>query len=356
VSERRPRRAAIIGYVGFGNLGDELILAGIEQLLDPTPIEVTTVFGGPELRQTAAFRGARRRSPWRLLPTPGALRDLYRVDLLIVGGGGLFNDYWPLLIPRYLAWIVAARVAGAGVIWIGVGVGPMRRLAWRWLARLAARLSETVLVRDRASADLLGGMSSRVHVIPDPVLFLQPPSPTRPGRGLGLIVREPVHATEADLGRMIELLAAFAAAGEAAGLRSRLLMMAPAADRVFAERMADRLVRDVARPPIEHLGPSAAEAWRQLGGLQATVSVRLHGILLSAMAGVPCVPIAYDDKVVAAAERLGLGDVVVHPDRPPPDAAARCLAAVQQPERVRLVAGRVSDLRGQAGVVRMLLR
>jgi polysaccharide pyruvyl transferase WcaK-like protein len=356
VSERRPRRAAIIGYLGFGNLGDELILSGIERLLGPTPIQVTTLFGGPELGQTAAFPGARRRSPWRLLPTPGAIRDLRRVDLLVVGGGGLFNDHWPLLIPRYLAWIVAARLVGARVAWIGIGVGPVRHRAWRWLAWLAARLSETVLVRDRASADLLGGTSRRVEVIPDPVLFLQPPSPARPQRALGLIVREPVHGREPDIARMVELLTTFAAAGRSSGLRPRLLMMAPTADRAFAERVADRLARDGNRPPIETLGPSAAQAWRQLGMLQAAVSVRLHGVLLSAIAGVPCVPIAYDDKVVAAAERLGLGDVVIDPDRALADAVARSLAAVQEPARVRLVADRVSALRDQAHDVRNLLR
>jgi polysaccharide pyruvyl transferase WcaK-like protein len=356
VSERPPRRAAIIGFAGFGNLGDEMILAGIERLLAPTPIEVSILFGGPELAETEAFRDARRSSPWRLLPTAAALRQLRGVDLLVVGGGGLFNDYWPLLIPRYLAWVVAARTVGTRVVWLGVGVGPIRRRAWRWLTRLAARLSATVLVRDRVSADLLGGTSRRVRIIPDPVAFLEPLGPPRAQPELGLIVRAPVHGHEPDASRMVELLAAFAAAARSEGLRPRLMMMAPAEDRAFAERVAARLARDGGRPPIEALGPSAAEVWHQLGGLEASVSVRLHGVLLSALAGVACVPIAYDSKVAVAAERLGLGDVVIDPGRATGTAAAAALAAARDPARARLVGERISAMRGEADEVRAMLQ
>ena len=356
MTPRRTRRAAIVGFAGFGNLGDEMILAGIERLLAPLSIEVSTLFGGPGLAETASFRNARRHNPWRRLPTPSAIRELRRVDLMVIGGGGLFNDHWPLLIPRYLLWILAARMAGASVVWIGVGVGPIRRRASRWLARLAAGLSETVLVRDRASADLLGGRSSRVKVIPDPALFLEAPAPGRRQPVLGLIVREPVHGREPETTLLIELLARLATAGRGSGLEPRLLMMAPAIDRAFAERVADRLARDEDRPPIERLGPSAADVWHQLGGLQASVSVRLHGVLLSAMAGLPCVPVAYDDKVAIAAQRLGLGDVVIDPGRAHRDELAEYLAAVQRPERMRLVAERVSELQAQADDVRKLLR
>ena len=356
MSVRRPRRAAIVGFIGFGNLGDELILAGIERLLAPLPIQVTTLFGGPNLAETTAFRGARRWSPWRHLPTPAAIGELRRTDLLIVGGGGLLNDHWPLVIPRYLAWVVAARVVGTRVAWIGVGVGPIRRRAGRWLARLAATLSAPVLVRDEASAELLGGMSSRVKVIPDPAIFLEPPTPARPGPIMGLIVREPVHGRERDVAALVELLARIADAGRSAGLTPRLLLMAPAADRGFARLLTDRMARDGSGPPSEALGPSAERVWQQLGELQVAVSVRLHGVLLSALAAVPCVPIAYDDKVTAAAERLGLGDVVITPGHADFDAIASSLATVRQPDRVRQVAERVSSLRDQIDDVRQLLR
>lgn len=290
------------------------------------------------------------------MPTPTAIRELRRVDLLVIGGGGLINDLWFLPIPRYLSWVLAARVVGTRVAWVGVGVGPIRRGAWRWLASLAARLSDTVLVRDAASARLLGGSASGVEVIPDPALFLEPPDPATPGPFLGLIVREPVHGREPESGRLIEVIAAFATAGRSAGLQPRLLMMAPATDRAFTERVADHIARDGDRPPIVVLGPSAADVWQQFGELQVSVSVRLHGVLLSAMAGVPCVPIAYDDKVTSAAQRLGLADLVVDPRDAPGEDAARLLAAVQEPAQRRVVHDKVALLRAQTDAVRAMLR
>ena len=353
---RRPRRAGIVGFIGHGNLGDEMILAGIEAVLAPTPISVTTLFGGPDLARTVSFQTARRVSPWRSLPTPRAIRELRRVDLLLIGGGGLFNDYWPFLIPRYLAWILAARLAGARVAWIGIGVGPIRRRPWRWLARAAARLSDRVLVRDPASAALLGGQSGRVRVIPDPALFVEVPVERRPEPVLGLIVRGPVNgADEPQVTQLVELLAELATAGRGAGLETRLLLMAPEADRAFAERVADRLARDGERPSIGPLGPTPSELWRQLGGLEAAGSVRLHGLLLSALAGVPCVPIAYDEKVTHAAEALGLGDLVLDPWGDAGAIAAERLASAREPDRTRAVALRVAELRGEAEGVRAML-
>ena len=349
-------RAAVFGFQGLGNLGDEMILAGIEKLLEPLPIRVTTLFGGPSLAETPAYRDARRQTTWRLMPTPRALRELGRNDLFIIGGGGLINDHWPGLIPRMLSWIVAARLRGARVVWMGVGVGPIRRRAWRPLARLAARLSTTVLVRDGASARLAGGPSRRIAVIPDPALFLDPPQRLEPTTDLlGMIVRPPVDDREPHASRLVEVLAALATAGRASGLRPRLLMMAPAVDAAFAARVADRLARDGEAPAIEALPTSPEAALRVVAGLPAVVSVRLHGVFLSALAGVPCVPIGYDVKVGAAAARLGLDDVVVDPTWIGEDAAAGALEAVRQPERVRAVAERLASMRGEADRVRDLL-
>ena len=356
VRPRRTIRATVFGLQGLGNLGDEMILAGIEKLLAPLPIEVTALFGGPRLAQTPAYPSARRHTTWRLLPNPNALRVLGRHDVFVVGGGGLINDYWPGLIPRMLLWIVAARLRGAHPVWIGVGVGPIRRRPWRMLARLAARLSTTVLVRDEPSARILGGPSRRVRVIPDPALFLDPPRRRRPPSDvLGMIVRPPVDDREPHVTRLVEAIAALAVAGRSAGLRPLLLMMCPAVDAAFAERVADRLARDADRPSIEALPTSPEGALRYVAGLPAMVSVRLHGVFLAAVAGVPCVPIGYDIKVASAADRLGLGDLVVDPAQPIHGVAAEMLSAARDPERVRLVAHRVAAMREQANGIRNML-
>lgn len=337
----RPRRAAIVGFHGFGNVGDEAILAGIERVLQGTRIEVATIFGG-SARDRPAFAAARRLSPWRLLPSPVALRAMRRVDLLILGGGGLLNDHWPAVIPRYLAWIVAARLVGARVAWIGVGVGPINRRAWRWMARLAARLTDVVLVRDAASAALLG--DPRAAIVPDPALFLDRPTAAADG-SLGLVVRPPVRG---DAEQLAERLVDVVDAGRQMNLAPRILLMAPRVDRAFAGAFAGRV-----DAPIEELHDPHV-ALERLAACEAVVSVRLHGLLLAAVAGVPCIPISYDDKVRSAAEVLGMSDLVIDPDGPAIDAAA-LLGRAMDPDRAARTAARVAELRAQVDDVRRRL-
>ena len=305
-----PLRIATVGFQGFDNVGDEAILTGIEVVFSTTEARVTTVFSGPRPEGIVAFPDARRIVARRHVPGLSALRALRRVDLLILAGGGIFNDHWTPVIPRYLSWVLAARLAGARVAWVGVGVGPIRRRWLRWLARVAERASTLVLVRDAASARLLS--NGRVRVVPDPSLFNPAPSSAADRAELGLIVREPSSSDAARRTELIDALASAAATAADRGARPVILTMAGQTDRGVADAVlaaCERAgLRDVG---CEALGPTPEAAIERLARLSGLVTVRLHGLLLGAVAGVPTVPIAYDDKVRVAADRLGFGDLVV---------------------------------------------
>lgn len=343
-------RIATVGFQGFDNVGDEAVLTGIEAALAGSAARVTTVFSGPRVDGVAAFPTARRVVTYRHLPNVSALRILRRTDLLVVAGGGIFNDHWAPVIPRYAAWVFAARLAGARVAWVGVGVGPIRRSWLRWLTRLAARASSSLLVRDSASAELLGSAPARV--IPDPSLFNPPPDADQAGDELGLVVRAP---TSGDLGRsgaLVDAIASAAVAAHARGLRPVVLTMAGDADRAFADAVLDALGRaGLTGVACEALGPTPAAVLDRLGRLSGLITVRLHGLLLGALAGVPGVPIAYDDKVRVAADYLGLGDLVVELAGVSEVDLGERLAAAGSAERRRLVADRVTAMRGERDAV-----
>ncbi len=302
-------RVATVGFQGFGNLGDEAILTGIEAALGDG-VRAVAVFSGPRPQTIAAFPSAPRIVTWRHLPGIRAVRALRRADLLLLAGGGLFNDHWTGVIPRYCAWVLAARLAGARVAWVGVGVGPIRRGWLRAVARLAARMSHVVLVRDDESAALLG-RSVRVGVVSDPAVFNDPPDPRR-GDELGVVVRAPTPSGQGHRARLVEALAATAVAAAADGMRPVILTMGGPRDDPFAEEVrAATAAMGLSGVASEPLGPTPAAALDRLSCLSAAVTVRLHGLVLAALADVPAVAIAYDAKVGLAAERLGLGDLVV---------------------------------------------
>lgn len=303
-------RVVTLGYQGFGNLGDEAILSGIERLLEGR-VSVTAVVGGSRAA-IAAYPTVPRLVSNRSWPTPAALRALRRADGLLLAGGGLLHDHWTLVVPRYLAWLLAARLLRRPVVWLGVGVGPFRRRALGRLAGLALRLSRLVLVRDETSARTATAVGGRVDgVIPDPALFLDPP-PAAERRGVLIIVRAPIH-DDARSGRALaDALAAFATARAADRVPPAIASFAGTRDDAFARLVQERLkVAGVPVAPVERLGPDPEAGLARLARAEAVVSVRLHGLLLSALAGTPCAVVAYDEKIRGVAEDLALGDVTV---------------------------------------------
>ena len=66
-------------------------------------MRVVTIFAGGR-DMVVGFPAAARIRTARHLPTITAWRALRQVDALVISGGGLINDYWPAVIPRYVAW------------------------------------------------------------------------------------------------------------------------------------------------------------------------------------------------------------------------------------------------------------
>jgi len=304
-------RLVAVGFQGFGNVGDEAILCGLERLLaGAATFEV--IFAGTVAPVWAA-PSARRAHPWKLLPTPAAMRLILRSDGLVISGGGLVNDYWPLVIPRYLAWVLAARLVGRPVVWAGVGVGPVRRTPWRILAGIAFALSSSIIVRDRASESVAARLipAASVVVAADPAFAME--AVARAGRfGVGIIIRSPAPGDERHLKRLVDALASAIVTLLGRGLTVDILTMHPSEDGAITaalhSALPDAARRAVVWKPLP-ADPYAAAA--ALGAYDVLVSARLHGLILGAVAGVPCVTIVYDAKVGAAAALLGSSDVAI---------------------------------------------
>ncbi len=345
-------RAVALGYQGFGNVGDEAILAGIEELLSDSHVEVVAVVGGHE--QIPAYPAARRIATRRMRPNLASLRALSRARLLLVSGGGLLHDHWVTVVPTYLAWMLLARLTGTRVVWVGVGVGPLDRPILRRMAGWALRLAACVTVRDPESALLVARIAPRVKVtvVPDPALLMAPPA-ARPRSGIGFVVRGPTPGRDGESDEMIGGLAR--AAANAGKGDVRLLTFGGPRDRAFADAVRGLAAQDGSTLPIEELGPDPRQALEVLAGLQAVVTVRLHGLLLAALAGTPAVPIAYDDKVASMARHLGLHEACQPVTGLTGHGITAALASVQTEKQRELVAGRLIEIRSNAALLRRLI-
>jgi len=87
----KPKTILISGYYGYGNTGDEAILSAmIEDFRTRIPeVEIVVVSGNPEETKTHHHVDAIALANLQLI-----IRTINGSDFVILGGGGLFHDYW----------------------------------------------------------------------------------------------------------------------------------------------------------------------------------------------------------------------------------------------------------------------
>jgi len=303
-------RIALSGYYGFGNAGDEAILAAsLAGLRDRLPdAEFVVLSAEPDL--TAAQHDVEARPRWPLWSVWRTLRD---ADLLLSGGGGLLQDSTSALSLRYyLAVLRLARLAGTPYAIFAQGIGPLRGRLGRWATARCVRRAAAITVRDQASAELLaeiGVAGERIEVTADPALTLVPAPqaeiaeilgaagvPTdRPL--LGLAAREWGGGEEA-LEELAETTRRAAAEWEPQVL---VLPFQRSEDLELCRSLAAAIPDAV---PLE--GPlRPAELMAIIGRLEMLVAMRLHALIFAAAQAVPAVGVAYDPKVAAFCERAG---------------------------------------------------
>src|SRR5438105_8983080 len=191
------RRVVIAGYYGFGNAGDEMILQAV--LADARSVidgpRFTIISGDP-----AATAAAFNVDAVRFTDMPAVIAAIRDSDLVILGGGGLFHDYWgvdveTLLTPRhsgvafYAGIAMLATAMDKPLIIYGVGVGPLGSAAGKRLTRAAFDQAVQATVRDATSRQVLidaGVDPKSVVVTADPAFNLESVAgpalgPRRPG-------------------------------------------------------------------------------------------------------------------------------------------------------------------------------
>ena len=178
----RISRLLILCGDADGNLGDRAILKATCRALG-------AVTGASELCIVSAL------ADWRegdqairaLPPGPRGFLKLCAVaarsDLVICGGGGLFQDDDSLVkMPYWGLRVALMRLLCGRVVGYALGVGPLKALSSRLFARLAFACMMKISVRDQEAKDLTARLTDKpVQVVPDPAIML-PASPAREAR------------------------------------------------------------------------------------------------------------------------------------------------------------------------------
>jgi polysaccharide pyruvyl transferase WcaK-like protein len=253
-------------------------------------------------------------------------RLLRSVDLLVVAGGGQLDEEWggswghPYALMK---WAVLARVAGASVIFLSVG--GCRTDSWltKLFLRTALSLACYRSYRDEGSCQQARAITPTADgpVLPDLAFSLpfitQPSMATTNSAGLRVGVSPIAYArpgmwpTEdrAQYERYMNELASFVAALVRRGVFVTLFSSSSPDDQLFDDLRAriDPGLESEARARLLFGNvTSVQDLLVLLHSLDFVVASRLHGLVLSFLAGTPSIALSYDRKVETLMTDVGL--------------------------------------------------
>ena len=296
------RRWLVSGYFGARTLGAEALLAGLGAGLRARGARVVQVLS-IDPAHTRALHGVRARHRLRGLPAA-----LLGSDVLVSGGGGLLQDVTSgRSLGYYLGVIRAARLLRRRVVVYGQSLGPLSVGGQRRVQRALRGLP--LGLRDAPSLTLAQRLGLSATAVADAALALPVPPATQRD-ALVLVPR-------GGLPQATMVLRALGEEAQARGLKVEVLACQPALDLPEVARLQTRL------PGLRRLPDEPPElALAALAGARLVASVRLHGLVLATVAGVPHVGLAYDPKVAGFAQRSGAPSWPLPSDAP----SARVLA------------------------------
>jgi polysaccharide pyruvyl transferase CsaB len=314
-------RVVISGYFGYGNTGDEAILAGmLVSLRRETEMHVTVLSGNPdETERTHGVHAIRRGD---LAAIIRALRD---ADGLISGGGSLLQDRTSFRPVAYYSGVMQlARLLGTPYVVYAQGLGPTRYAPNRALAAMALRGAAYVSLRDEASIALARrlGVPRRIELVSDPALALDPPSGGT-GRHVAIAVRT-WGGRRTYLTELREALADLS--------RDMPIVAVPMQDEVDREPSL-AVIQGISSADVLPADATFGERLAAIGSAKVVIGMRLHALILAAGAGVPALAVSYDPKVDAFAARAGqpiVGTVREAMDPRQVAAAARMIVAADR--------------------------
>ncbi|MGH7368464.1 MAG: polysaccharide pyruvyl transferase family protein [Candidatus Rokuibacteriota bacterium] len=243
------------------------------------------------------------------------VKVLRAIDCLVVGGGGQLSDdfggtwAFPYLV---LKWAAMARLAGARVLFVSVGAGPLDSGLARFFVRIALRLGEYRSFRDEGSRALIAtlGVAGTVHADPAWVLPVEKAGVgSRPAEAPLVVGINPFPYEDgrywpggkrARYEAYLDTLAEFAEwlleRGHSILLFPTQLRSDPRVIVDLKARLSDRL-RGLPGRVIERTVETVDDLVATISTVDLVVSGRFHGILLSFLLRKPVVGLSYQSKI-----------------------------------------------------------
>lgn len=327
------------GYYGAGNLGDEAILDCMLKDIRAQQKNISFIITSWNPKQTSEQFNVDA-VHWKDIP--GLLEAGKRADMIILGGGGLFQDYWGIQPDMYLrrasmditaygSLPLLAQIMDIPCMIYAMGLGPLQSDLALEHTRLAFDRSLIATLRDRDSLELLKktGFQKKpgqiVEVTADPVFTLKTSAEDETEANQFLFKQKVDEDTQ-----LIAVSLRFW--DQAGSLDNWLPRIAEGLNRYLAENDRSQLIllpfqSDPNNPftddlaVLKYLYQFLSATWRVhllesnisprfaqalIKKCSAMVGMRLHSLVLGINAGTPIIALPYDPKVSSLMKEAGL--------------------------------------------------
>jgi polysaccharide pyruvyl transferase CsaB len=311
-------RVGITGSYGGMNLGDEAILQSmIGQLRKDLPQVEITVFSR-DAEDTKRRHQVERAVPVRKLSRAEVTPEIERLDVLVLGGGGILYD---ADARTYLREVSIAHEQRVPVFVYAIGAGPLTHAAAQAAVRDSLKEAQVVTVREKSAHRALeeaGLHRDDVVVTADPALLLKP-EPLPRGilrseglegrrRLIGMSVREPgVAAPDLDE-KVYHALIANAADFMVDRYDANVVfvpMERSVLDTQHSHAVIAKMLR-AQRATVLKGEYTSGQILSWMGKFDFALGMRLHFLIFAAIQGTPFVALPYAGKVSGFLEALGV--------------------------------------------------
>lgn len=376
-------RFYITGGWGYGNKGDNAIFEGMRQSFSekfPHAPLVITSFSQKEMleqhgleslpsvhrllsvrKPLSVFRwlalAVWRLSGRRVLLVPSLRRHLNAMreaSVVILGGGGYFNDAWPdMLRSRYVEFELA-HAAGTPVMLYGQTIGPFSDATIS--KSLRSQLSRVAMVayRDQQSLGVLMACglneAARMYTADEANLLIPVPRPVGTqveGVRIGVMVQKfrphlsrsgpsaagriPTERAYAD-----ELVAALLTIADQQQSAQFVFIPSTRWDEPFCASIFNRFAERNSTRAMLLSDPNAKQFIAACQSVNLMVSTNMHPVILAATAGNPSVAISYHYKLDDYMQSIGLAGFVLRIDDFSAESlSARCMSALERLPELR---------------------
>ncbi len=306
-------KAGIIGFYGFGNIGDDALLQSTTAMLLNLGVEpYFATFGSKSWKEKLDFPGIAVEIPIKAKGLLGSTQELLmllkhitNVDFLVVGGGALIHDNTLINPLLFSALSIINRLMNKRGVILGIGASPMKRKTSAIFFK-TLKFFDGIAARSSGEAKVIADFYPKVLIASDLVFNMpfregkraKPEEPT-------LAINISSHFTKEEYYRSpswetLEYRAVKILKALKGFLDDFQIKILPSVqeDWDFAKLLYRRLSEMAGKRGRVTLSlpETPREYLQELASASAVLSMRYHGILFSFLLKLPVFPLIYDFK------------------------------------------------------------